>query len=267
MLVEDLGRPGWASVAVSPSGAADLGSFRLANRLVGNQPEAAALETIGGFAVRFTKACYVAVTGAATVITLDGSPRPVNALLSCGTGQVLEAAFPTSGLRSYLTVRGGVAASPVLGSRSHDLLSGLGPPPAARGDLVETARMMSDFPDVEVAPIRPSEHGSFAVLPGPQTGWLVGSLGGSFSVLPDSNRIALRLSGEPIELRNETDVPPQGLVRGAVQVTAGGQLVVFGPDHPTTGGYPVVGVIAARHLDRLAQLRPGEAVVLRQAGS
>src|SRR5690606_853896 len=135
--VQDLGRPGLSHLGVGTSGAADRRSFRLANRLVGNSEDAAGIEfTFGGLAFRACRDLTVAITGAPCRITVDGRREAVNSVLRVPAGAELRAGAPTTGLRSYLAVRGGIAVAPVLGSRATDVLSGLGPAPLQPGDVL-----------------------------------------------------------------------------------------------------------------------------------
>ena len=128
-LLQDGGRPGLAAVGVSPSGAADRGAFAAGARLVGNDPSGqAAIEVIlGGLSVRATERCTVALSGAGCPTGVDGRAVPWATPLALEPGGVLTLGMPPSGLRSYLSVAGGINVPPVLCSRSTDLLSGLGP--------------------------------------------------------------------------------------------------------------------------------------------
>ena len=133
--VQDRGRPGLAALGVGRSGAADARSLDLANRLLGNPPEAAALEvTVGGLAVRARGGGgYVALTGADCPMSIDGRPVPSAAVVWLPDGAELRLGVPTAGLRSYLAVRGGIDVPSVLGSRATDTLAGLGPAPLRDG--------------------------------------------------------------------------------------------------------------------------------------
>jgi allophanate hydrolase subunit 2 len=173
-------------------------------------------------------------------------------------------------LRSYLAVRGGIAVRPVLGSRSTDVLSGIGPPVVRSGDRLPLGDRHWGTPH----PVRGPDLSGPARLhmtPGPQAHWLADgvqqSLGEApWTVSPSSNRIGIRLTGPQLGLSTRAELPSQGLVRGAVQLPPSGELVVFLADHPVTGGYPVIGVLTAESADRAAQLRPGQAVTLAVAG-
>jgi allophanate hydrolase subunit 2 len=133
--VQDLGRSGWAHLGVPTSGAADRASLRLANRLVGNAETAAGLEiTLGGLELRAVGDLTIAVTGASCPITVAGRPSPSRAVLWVPSGATVRLDPAPAGLRAYLAVRGGLDLMPVLGSRSTDTLSGLGPPVPGPGD-------------------------------------------------------------------------------------------------------------------------------------
>jgi allophanate hydrolase subunit 2 len=84
----------------------------------------------------------------------------------------------------------------------------------------------------------------------------------TYTVSSDSNRVGLRLDGPRLRRRRTEELPSEGVVLGAVQVPASGQPLVFLHDHPTTGGYPVIGVVVPADLTACAQLRPGDEVRL-----
>ena len=264
-LVQDLGRPGLAHLGVPPSGAADRAAHRLANRLVGEDEGSATLEvTLGGLAVRATTVLFVAVTGAPTTLRVDDVPTASHTTVVLGAGSRLVVGPPPRGLRSYLAVRGGLAVPPVLGSRSRDVLAGLGPDPLAVGDVLPVGAPTRPLPDADRAPAPPPVT-TLAVRPGPRRDWFDDEawptlLGAVWAVSTDVDRVAVRLSGPPLARTVTDELPSEGLVRGAVQVPASGQPLLFGPDHPVTGGYPVLAVLTAAAADAAGQLRPGDPV-------
>lgn len=280
-LIQDAGRPGFGGVGVSPSGAFDLAAFAAASRLVGNDPgRHAGLELLlGGLVARLRAPLVLAATGAVCPISVDGHAVPWARALRVEPGQVLILGRPSFGLRSYLAVAGGLAVPQVLGSRSTDVLSGLGPAPLRTGDLLPVGQATGTPSPPAVpalassarSPFDPAEGASSAVLellPGPRTDWLAdpSALATTWLVSPDSNRIGVRLSGASVRragVRAGTELASEPLLRGAVQLPPSGMPVIFGPDHPTTGGYPVVAVLDAASNDRLAQLRPGDSVGMR----
>lgn len=266
--VQDLGRPGMARLGVSPSGAVDRRSFRLANRLVGNDEGAAGLEvTLGGLVVRAAGPLSVAVTGMAVDVTLDGTAVAMNALVEMRDGQRLRLGSGRAGLRSYLAVRGGLQVEAVLGSRATDVLSGLGPPPVTAGQTLPVGPPPATLPALDVAPVAEvaATEASLRVVPGPRHDWFLPAavttlLTGTYRVTPDSNRVALKLSGPRLDRHSDDELPSEGIVRGSVQVPPSGQPVLFLADHPVTGGYPVIAVVVDDDTDVAAQLRPGGAL-------
>jgi biotin-dependent carboxylase-like uncharacterized protein len=270
--VQDRGRPGWASIGVTRSGAADRQAAALANRLVGNDAAAAVLEvTVGGLQVRAGRTLLVAVSGAPAPVTVDGRAAPFDAPLTLRPGQVLGLGNPAVGLRSYLAVRGGIGVPPVLGSRSTDTLSGLGPAPLRPGDVLPVGALAAAEPVVDVAPVRaPSSRPVLRVLPGPRRDWLAPAAwtaltAEDWTVSPDSDRVGLRLAGPRLDRARTDELPSEGLVPGAVQVPPDGAPVLFLVDHPVTGGYPVLAVVTTDDLPAAAQLRPGDRVRFRPA--
>jgi biotin-dependent carboxylase-like uncharacterized protein len=268
--VQDLGRPGQAALGVGPSGAADRGALRLANRLVANQEAAAAIEaTLGGLRLRFTERALIACTGACGPVSVDGRPVGMNAPVEVRAGGEVTLGTPDTGLRVYLAVRGGIDVPPVLGSRSTDLLSGLGPPVLTRGTELPIGLQVAGFPQVDVAPVAAfPDRWVLPALLGPREDWFTDSSVAalarqSWTVSPDSNRIALRLTGPVLERAVPGELPSEGLLRGAIQVPPNGQLVLFLADHPVTGGYPVIAVVDEIGVDLAAQARPGDTVHFR----
>ena len=269
-LLEDLGRPGLARLGVTRSGAADRRSHALANRLVANPTGHATIEvTFGGFSARVHDGdVVIAVTGADARPSLDHIPFGLNSVRFVRDGQVIALDAPRRGLRSYLAVRGGIDAKPTLGSRSHDVLSALGPPPLTAGDVLTIGEHPRDFPELDQAPVAPIGDGpvDLAVVPGPRDGWFTDpdALVRTDWVASDrSDRVGMRLAGIPLEPRwPDRQLPSEGAVRGSIQVPPNGLPVILGPDHPVTGGYPVIGVVVDRDADLAAQVRPGQRVRL-----
>ncbi|MFJ8858624.1 biotin-dependent carboxyltransferase family protein [Streptomyces sp. NPDC102451] len=271
--VQDEGRTGWAHLGVPRAGALDEPARRLANRLVGNAPDAAVLETtLTGCAVRVTGArpVYAVVGGAGCRVTVDGRPVAWGTPVRVPPGAVLEAGPAVHGLRGYLAFAGGLEPEPVLGSRSADLLSGLGPPVLRDGDRLPLGRPGgTPCADTVPWPGAPAE----LVLPlhrGPRDGWFTEEAlrtltTAEYRVSERSNRIGLRTEGPVLRRARDGELPSEGMVLGAVQVPPDGLPVVFLNDHPTTGGYPVVGVVAEAALAGAAQAAPGTPVRFVQA--
>jgi biotin-dependent carboxylase-like uncharacterized protein len=265
--IQDQGRAGYAHLGVPRSGALDLPASALANRLVGNPADAAVLETtLTGCAVRPRCAVTVAVTGAPCPVSVAGRPAAWGAPVRVAGGAVLEVGAAVSGVRSYVAFAGGVAVEPVLGSRSTDLLSGLGPAPLTDGAVLPLGRPLglSGYADAVPWP-GPPEELALRVRLGPRDDWFTAgalrtlTLGG-YRVSSASNRIGLRTEGPTLERAVRGELPSEGMVLGGVQVPPSGLPLVLLADHPTTGGYPVIGVVPEADLSAAAQAVPGTRV-------
>jgi biotin-dependent carboxylase-like uncharacterized protein len=267
--VEDLGRPGLAAIGVGRSGAADRGAFQLGARLLAQPYTAAALEVIfGGLSVRAHGNLQLALTGAPAPAVVDGRGAGYCGPFALADGQTLTLDAPQVGLRTYVSVRGGIDVPPVLGSRSTDTLSGLGPSPVETGDVLPVGPAPSTFPDVDLAPTPPlsGEALILQALRGPRDDWFadIDALDArTWTVSSNSDRVGIRLTGEPLQRRNsrtEQELPSEGVVRGSIQVPASGEPVIFLADHPVTGGYPVAAVLLDHEIDRIAQAVPGQQI-------
>ncbi|ANY06413.1 biotin-dependent carboxyltransferase family protein [Pseudonocardia sp. HH130630-07] len=268
-LVTDRGRPGNAHLGVPPSGALDGPAYELANRLAGNAPGAAALELLGGgLRLRARGNQVVAVTGAPAPVRLAGRAVGSHTALYLPDGAELDVGAPVGGLRVYLAVAGGLDLPAALGSRSTDLLSGLGPAPLSDGDELGVGPRPPTLPaygpvpfSLPVGPLR------LRVRLGPRADWFddprSALTGPRWTVTPDGNRIGVRLDGPPPRRHAGTrdrELPSEGMVTGSVQAPPDGPPVVFLADHPTTGGYPVIAVVEPADLPGLAQAVPGTSV-------
>ncbi|MCX2948170.1 biotin-dependent carboxyltransferase family protein [Lentzea sp. NEAU-D7] len=269
-LIEDLGRPGNAHLGVPPSGALDQHSLKLANRLVGNPEGAAGLELLlGGLALQAHASCTVAVTGPTTEVRVGGRLADSHQPIHLRQDEVLEIGTPLTGLRNYLALSGGIEVDEELGSRSTDLLSGIGPEPLRDNDVLHLGTPnLPEGADV-VTPHHALQTLVIPILLGPRDDWFDDAetqlRQGSWTVSDRSNRVGARLSGTRLN-RRDGEIPSEGMITGAVQVPPDGQPVIFLNDHPTTGGYPVIGVVDNDHLRFLGQARPGTEVRFRPVG-
>ena len=173
--------------------------------------------TFGGLSARVHGGdVAIAVTGADARPSLDRIPFGLNSVRYVRDGQVIALDAPLHGLRSYLAVRGGIDATPTLGSRSHDVLSGLGPPPLTPGDVVTVGEHPRDFPELDQAPVAPigDDLVDLAVVPGPRDGWFTDpdALVRTDWVASDrSDRVGMRLTGIPLEPRwPDRQLPERG---------------------------------------------------------
>ena len=274
-IVQDLGRPGHGAIAVGASGAFDRGAVRLANRLLGNPESSAALECLGGgLRLRALTPCSASVTGADGPISIDDRPADRGAPLHLAPGMELQIGAPSRGLRTYIAVRGGFAVASVLGSRSYDTMAALGPAPLAAGDVLPVGTP-SGNPLVDYVPPTPvTEDLELRVVRGPRWDWFTERAHAAFAGTPyrvsaQSDRIGLRLDGAALERTPEAtgrELEPEGMVRGALQVPPDGKAVLLGPDHPVTGGYPVIAAVIDADLDACAQATPGTPLHFRVVG-
>ncbi len=280
-LIQDLGRPGLGDLGVSASGAADTRSARQANRLVGNEPGDAVIETVlGGLAVRAHGELTGALTGAAVSALIEGPcgnrPARMCAPFALHDGESLHLDPPYAGQRTYLAVRGGMDIDPVLGARATDLMSGIGPAILERGTRlrireVEHGRIVGAAEPSTLPPAVLQGDGTavLRITAGPRQDWFTPDSRAAltdqdWTVTAESNRIGVRLAttdgGQPLERARSEELPSEGVVAGSLQVPPSGLPVLFLADHPVTGGYPVIGVVVPEDLPAAAQLSPGIAI-------
>lgn len=272
VVFQDLGRAGQASLGISVSGAADRAGFKAANRLVGNAVNTPALEiALGGLSFCMRGQGVMAVTGATTPITIVGTngtkiSAARHSAIALDDGDVVSLGTPAAGMRSYFSLRGGFDVAPVLGSAATDTLAQIGPAALVAGDVVAIlpapANALVSSEEPAFAMPTTTETVVLDVVMGPRTDWFTDAAVESFlsqewSVTPQSSRVGIRLAGEALERANHGELPSEATVRGALQVPASGQPVLFLADHPLTGGYPVIANVAGHHLDLAGQIPVG----------
>ena len=271
--VQDLGRPGYAHLGVSASGAADPVSLRIGNWLVGNPKGAAAIEmTLTGAALAFPEACVVAVTGSDFEPAIDGVRVPLWTGLEVRPGQTLACRATKSGARCTVCVRGGIAVPLVLGSASTHLTSGIGGiegRPLRAGDVLAVGAAGNAGPvdrrfPPEVA-ARLLWRDRLRVTRGPQwerfTPRARAALFASAYVVSEStSRMGLRLDGASLAADRPGAMVTEGVSLGALQVPGDGRPIVSFVEHQTTGGYPQIACVIAADLHRIGQLRARDEV-------
>ncbi len=264
-LLVDFGRPGSRALGVPVGGAADRAALALGNALVGNPPDAVGLElTLAGPTLRAEHPTACVVFGAPFTLTVIGEgPVPAGTTFTLEPGDVLRIGGTPEGVRGYLCVAGGFDAPLVLGSRSAldplragDQLTCRPSHAAGRSLLFVSSHPLTPSPPHPVI---------LRALDGPQRDWFEGDrfFTQTYTVTPASNRMGLRLAGEPLA-RRAGELVSEPVAPGAVQVTNDGLPVVLGADGQTIGGYPKVAHVVRADLDRLGQLRPGTAVRFRR---
>lgn len=267
-MVQDGGRRGYRHLGVGQSGALDLPAFKIANLLVGNQANYAALEiTLGQFSAQFTQPGWIALTGADCSATLDDKPLWVGWRYPVEAGQVLTLNKPLRGMRSYLALSGGIKVPEVLGSYSTDLTAkfgGLNGRPLQDGDELnvgEPLRKLEKCVGVQQMVF----NNRIRALPGPEFDEFTKEAQDNFwrtawQLSPNSNRMGYRLNGHTLERQTDREMLSHGLLPGVIQVPHNGQPIVLMADAHTTGGYPRIACVIAADLYHLAQLRLGESI-------
>lgn len=261
--VQDLGRPGQRAAGVPLSGAADPVSLRLANLLVGNAEDAAAIEcTLVGPTLRFERDSLAALVGA----VFPGFPTGVVTRVAAGTE--LTFGHVTAGCRGYLAVAGGIDVAAVLGSRSTLVVAGFGGfagRPLRAGDRLAvgaTLRVAAGLQPRQRLGLPRGKPNTLRIIPGEQAdAFGGGAWARTFRTSSRSDRMGVRLEGEPLPgAGGFAGMASVAVFPGTVQVPPDGQPIVLLADGQTIGGYPVLGQVIAADLPKAAQLRPGDEV-------
>ncbi|MGB7555688.1 MAG: biotin-dependent carboxyltransferase family protein [Candidatus Korobacteraceae bacterium] len=269
--VQDLGRYGYAHLGVSPAGAADALSFRIANLLVGNDENSPALEmTLLGATLGFEASAIVALTGATCECKAGSAQVPFNTAFDLPAGAVLQCGSMTTGARCYLAVQGGFDIPQVLGSASTFVPGHFGGFKGRRlqsGDVLQVRKNGS-------LPVRSLRHGGVdsqrrsepvRVTKGAQQDWFGPEafeklFSSAYIVSEQSDRTGLRLKGEAVRPREQSELLTDGIPLGAIQVPQDGQPIILFVDQQTTGGYPKIANVIAADMHRVGQLRPRDEV-------
>lgn len=282
--VQDEGRAGLQDIGVPVAGPMDLLSHRAANRAVGNDRHAAALEiTLIGPLIAFEEEAVVAVAGADFALTLDGAPVPMWGPIEVRAGARLAFGARARGARAYLAVAGGIAVPAVLGSRATSLVARMGPlggRALAAGDRLplapERPRRIAQLPGSAAAittstakartaaPVTLLDGGArLRVMWGPQDhlfteGARAALTAGRYVVTPQSNRMGYRLEGPSLAHRASADILSDATPNGTLQVPGSGQPILLMADRGTSGGYPKIATVITADLPLAGQLAPGD---------
>ena len=288
--VQDRGRHGLQHIGVVPCGAMDPVALEIANGLVGNSPDEAALEiTLLGPEIVCEDDTLVALCGAEMEAQAGGVPMPENRPVLLAKGTVLRLRRTTLGSRAYLAVAGGIALPPVLGSRSTYLPAKFG---GLQGRQLRAGDSLPLIEDVSSVSLKRYENlGNKKNMSALRTvGWSVPALTlptrdpllihamegrhhalfdatarraffeATWKMTPDSNRMGFRLAGPVLAREEASEILSEPACLGTVQVPSNGMPIALMADHQTTGGYPKIAEIAAADVPRLAQLSPGGTV-------
>ncbi len=281
--VQDTGRFGYQAAGIPEAGAMDRASLRLANALLGNPEDAAALElTIFGGTFEFDGEGTIALTGADMRPFLNGNRMSINTAVPVKAGDRLELGAASRGMRAYLAVSGGIDVPVVLGSRSTDLKSRLGGLEGRKlraGDVLESGsrpQAAAELAEVQGTPCEPvlqrlakatDPEGVTRIrfLFGPQDAMFAEDAKKTFTdsiytLSAACDRMGYRLEGSQVPSLSGTDILSEGICFGSIQVPANGQPIVMMADHQTTGGYAKIGTVLSADLPLLAQLGPGKKI-------
>lgn len=269
--IQDLGRYGYTHLGISVVGAADRLSLRIANLLVGNPDNAAALEmTLLGATLEFEERRIIALAGADCAAKVGTSPIRLGEATEVPAGGVLKCGGMKTGARSYLAVQGGFAVPAVMGSTATDVRGRFGGLEGRRlkaGDLLP----VQDERNARPRRLRPaaldavSRHDTLRVSRGAQQDWFGPEtfellFSSPYSISDQSDRTGLRLKGESLRPREQTQLLTDGIPLGALQVPQDGQPIILFVDQQTTGGYPKIANVIMADMHHVGQLRPHEQV-------
>lgn len=262
-LLVDRGRPTGRSWGVPAGGAADRAALTLGNTLVGNPPDALALEiSLTGPTLEALTRTHAVVFGVPLQLTGDRHSFQPGATFTLEAGEVLRIGGTPTGLRAYLCVAGGFDGPAVLGSRS-----GLEPVCAGLILACPPSHGPVRWPGEELTSVWtvPPEIFELRCLDGPQADWFEPeAFGGQiYTVTPASNRMGLRIRGAPLKLPGR-ELVSEPVAPGSVQVTNDGQCIILGVDGQTIGGYPKVAHVISADLDLLGRVRPGDRIRFRR---
>jgi biotin-dependent carboxylase-like uncharacterized protein len=275
LTIQDQGRPGHRAEGVPGGGAMDTWGHAVANVVVGNPANSAALEWgLSGGRIRWERGGVFALAGAPVEATLDGDPVAMHQSQRAEAGSELVITRFLSGRFVYIAFSGGVDVPLVLGSRSTYLPARFG---GLEGRMVRAGDRLAvgdpgDFAagfevPTDLAPRYDSAEAG--IVTGPHAGlfsvetWHV-LTGTAFAIDAASDRMGYRLVGPPIEHAGDAALPSAPVCAGAVQIPAGGRPIVLMADGPTVGGYPVIAVVCSADLPVVAQRRPGESLRFRE---
>ncbi|MEA5122015.1 MAG: hypothetical protein VB040_12215 [Propionibacterium sp.] len=272
--VTDLGRRGQAFLGVQTNGAADQYSARTANILVGNDERAPLIEIFNVMPFAFRSSCslLIAVTGAAESVLVDGEPAETGQPLFVWPGAVVKLPPASTGLRTYIGIRGRIEGDEFLGSVATDSLIGRGRR-LSTGDVVHVdngaVRVPSNVPFFRFgAPQQQYSHEwVLDVVPGVDADefpTFVDELPAStFTVGNQSDHVGVRLEGPHFERSVTTEIVSRGVPLGAIEAPPTGSLIILMRGRPLTAGYPIPAVVARSCHHLLGQLRPGDSVRLK----
>ena len=275
--VQDLGRLGLQSQGFAPSGVMDERSFKIANLLLDNPENEAALEiSFMGPILEFTSDVFIAITGGDLRPEINGEPVKMYTALAVHAGDVLRFRGIRTGARAYIAFSGYLSVPSVMGSRSTNIRSHIGGfkgRSLKEGDYVAFRIVRTYLPHFLSRTLPLDEfdtnEAELRVILGPQSDLFTAEgirtfLEKEYLVTSESDRMGYRLDGPVIEAKGQADIISDGIAMGAVQVPAQGKPIIMLADRQTTGGYAKVGVIASVDIPKLVQCKPGDKLHFRR---
>ena len=270
--VQDFGRVGVMKNGFTQNGVMDRYSMRVANRLCGNCDSAPVLEmTVLGITAKFTQDTVICLSGADFSAKINDKPIRRNKAYKINSGDILSMGAAKSGMRAYLAVAGGIVGEYVFGSASTNLkfaFGGYNGRKLQSGDVLAIgtgAFPLGDIDKWEIPETEYSNNAKLRVVLGPQSEMFTDEdirlfLSQKYEVIAQSDRMGIRLSGEPLKSKNGMDIISDGIVFGSVQVPNSGEPIILTADHQTTGGYAKIATVISVDLPCVAQLSAGDTI-------
>lgn len=268
--LQDAGRTGYQRYGLSNAGAMDRTALAIANALVGNKPDEAAIEfaVFGGELSVESGEARVALAGADCPLDIDGEAAPPLTSRRVAPGSTIRVGAARAGVFAYLAVTGSFDVAPMLGSVSVHLRTGVGGldgTPLKAGDVLPLRPHQIEGPDLELAANPEQPPGPIRIVLGPQDDLFSKAgietlLSSEFQITAEADRMGYRLSGPKIAHADGFNIVSDGIVTGSVQVPGTGVPIVLLADRQTTGGYPKIATIVRADLGRFVQMRPGSKV-------
>jgi len=277
--IQDRGRYGYQELGISASGAMDELAFRLANRIVGNDDNAPALEiTMIGPRLEVVRETLVAVTGADLSFAVNGKVAPLYTAIKLNPGDVITFGAIKRGMRSYIAINGGISVPIAMGSASTGLkgqIGGYKGRKLEKGDVLKSkAKSISEvFVGYSVDPSEftfGAQDGVYRVILGPEDDYFTEKgietfFNSEYSLSDNCDRMGARLDGPEIEHNEKgAGIVSDGITMGAIQVPAQGYPLVLLKDRGTVGGYTKIGTLCTLDVFRFGQNKPGDKVRFEQ---
>ena len=264
--VQDLGRTGARRLGINPGGVMDRAAARIANSLLGNDEQAAVIEThFPAVEIEFGAPTAFAIAGADFGAKFSGESIRNWTTGEAAAGDILKFSKKHSGTRAYIAVRGGIRSEEWLGSRSTNLA--IGNPRLAAGDRIEcsSAGNATRLSAGQSLLPRYSRFPTVRVVAGPEFEFLTAAservfFSEGFTLTNDCNRMGYRLTGKPLHMLHSREMVSAAVAFGTIQLLPDGQLIILMADHQTSGGYPRIGNVISFDLPLLAQLGPNDGV-------